>query len=80
MSTTIDNTVTEGVRLCPISAIADQIDQSRERRRLVINHPCYQAEPYDTDPETGESKIRYVRKSCRGEDSTCLAHPSYVKL
>jgi len=72
----LTNIAEQDVQLCPGSALADQIEASCERGLFVINNPCYER---TTTGQGDDSRVRYVRKPCRGYDTTCPAHPQYTR-
>ncbi|MBS3078817.1 hypothetical protein J4218_01725 [Candidatus Pacearchaeota archaeon] len=61
----------QGVQLCPLSANADEIEASIDRPRLIIQHPCYEREVTGIGDN---AKVTYVRKDCRGYDTSCPCH------
>ena len=80
MSTaTLDTHVEQGIRLCPLLAIADKIDSSEERRFLVINNPCYAVSYIGTDSDKDGKRATYTRKPCDGYDTSCSAHPNHIE-
>ena len=80
MSTgTLENTAgKQDIRLCPLSAIADQIETSPDRKLYAQGHPCFERITGEgSESDVGSRPLVYVRKPCRGENTSCPGHPDY---
>ena len=77
---TLEKVSVNGVKLCPLLAIADEIDISDQRRFLAIHNPCFRVIYSGTDTDKGGKRATYTRKLCDGYDIRCPAHPNYPRV